>query len=74
VVEKIYEGISNSLRDFMTQVQCTVNNNWLVVHIPERFEGDYFTIHNLAVTECYLDDSRLERDERGDFRYAFLEE
>ena len=56
----------------MLQVQSTVSNNSLVVHVPDRFESDYFTIHKSAVTECYLEDSRLDRDERGDFRFAFL--
>lgn len=45
-----------------------------MIHVPDRFEGDYFTVHKSAVSECYLDDTRLDRDERGDFRFNFLEE
>jgi len=49
-MEKIYGGISHNLREYMLQVQSTVSNNSLVVHVPDRFESDYFTIHKSAIT------------------------
>lgn len=74
IVEKVFEALSNNLRSYMQEIQTNIANNTLVIHIPDRFEGDYFTVFKSEVAECYLDETILERDKQGDFRMALLDD
>jgi hypothetical protein len=59
IIESIYKEMSEDLKVFEQKLEFKIEDNALIIQVPEYFEGEFLTIQKSSVTECYMDDIRL---------------